>query len=323
MAGGALCQWQQWCQFQFVAMEMTTNAVFSTPFPITFSREDLLNIRQSTPQTFSPVFTHPESFLEVLVGGAAALCGAWRRRRRGKRAGALVKLRERGFRTPLPSLHLANVRSLPNKMDELLLLNRINKDFSGSAALCFTETWLGESTPDSILHLPGFQLHRADRVKELTGKIRGGGICFYINEGWCTDVTVLRITCTPHLESISINCRPFYSPREFSSFILVGVYIPPQACVSEALLQLTDQITSMERKYPDALLIILGDFNKANLSNELPKFRQQIKCPTRDKNTLDHCYTVLKDTYHSVPRAALGLSDHCLVHLLPTYRQTF
>ncbi len=43
--------------------------------------------------------------------------------------------------------------------------------------------------------------------------------------------------------------------------------------------------------------------------------------PTRDGNILDHCYTVLKDAYHSVPRAALGLSDHCLVHLLPAYRQ--
>ncbi len=43
-------------------------------------------------------------------------------------------------------------------------------------------------------------------------------------------------------------------------------------------------------------------------------------CPTRDSNILDHCYTVLKDAYHSVPRAALGLSDHCLVHLLPAYR---
>ena len=110
-----------------VAMEMTTNAVFSRlpPCPITFTREDLLDIRQSTPQTFSPVFTHPE----ILVRSAAALCGAWTSRRQGKRAGALVKLREQGLRTPLPSLHLANVRSLPNKMDELLLLNRINKDF--------------------------------------------------------------------------------------------------------------------------------------------------------------------------------------------------
>ena len=78
-----------------VAMEITTNAVFSTHFPITFTREDLLNIRQSTPQTFSPVFTHPESFLDILFGGAAALCGAWTSRRRGKRAGVLVKLRKR------------------------------------------------------------------------------------------------------------------------------------------------------------------------------------------------------------------------------------
>ncbi len=36
---------------------------------------------------------------------------------------------------------------------------------------------------------------------------------------------------------------------------------------------------------------------------------------------LDHCYTAIKDAYHSVPRAALGLSDHCLVHLILTYRQ--
>ncbi len=48
---------------------------------------------------------------------------------------------------------------------------------------------------------------------------------------------------------------------------------------------------------------------------------QHITCPTRDSNILDHCYTAIKDAYHSVPRAALGLSDHCLVHLIPTYRQ--
>ncbi|KAL0190936.1 hypothetical protein M9458_013634 [Cirrhinus mrigala] len=80
-------------------------------------------------------------------------------------------------------------------------------------------------------------------------------------------------------------------------------------------------ITDMEQRYPDSPLIILGDFNKVNLSCELPKYRQHVKCPTRDSNILDHCYKTIKDAYHSVPRAALGLSDHCLVHLIPTYRQ--
>ncbi len=53
----------------------------------------------------------------------------------------------------------------------------------------------------------------------------------------------------------------------------------------------------------------------------MPNYRQHITCPTRDSNILYHCYTIIKTAYHSVPLAALGLSDHCLVHLIPTYRQ--
>ncbi len=127
--------------------------------------------------------------------------------------------------------------------------------------------------------------------------------------------------CSPNLEALFINSKPFYSLREFSSFILVNVYVPPDACVSAAMQQLAEQISEKEQRYPDSLLIILKDFNQANLSRELPKYRQHVTCPTRDSNILDHCYTIIKDAYHSVPRAALGLSDHCLVHLIPTYRQ--
>ncbi len=93
----------------------------------------------------------------------------------GKRAGTLVKLRQHGLRTLLPSIHLANLCSLPNKTNKLLLLSRTNKDFSNSAALCFTETWLNDAIPDSVLHLPNFQLIRADRDTESTEKSRGGG----------------------------------------------------------------------------------------------------------------------------------------------------
>ncbi len=127
--------------------------------------------------------------------------------------------------------------------------------------------------------------------------------------------------CCYDLETLFINCKPFYSPRAFCSFILVSVYIPPHANARSAVQKLADQITETEQQHPDSVLIILGDFNKANLSRELPKYRQHITCPTRDSNILDHCYTAIKDAYHSDPRAALGLSDHCLVHLIPTYRQ--
>uniref|UniRef100_A0A7N8WMP4 Reverse transcriptase domain-containing protein n=1 Tax=Mastacembelus armatus TaxID=205130 RepID=A0A7N8WMP4_9TELE len=285
---------------------------------LSFTRAELLSIRQHSQDIFPPIFAHSDVLWSVLAGGAAALL---RKRKRGKRADALVKLRQRGLRTALPSIHLANLRSLPNKMDEIHLLIRINKDFSNSAALCFTETWLNGAIPDSALHLPGFQLIRADRNSDATGKSRGGGTCFYINERWCTDATVLKKICCPDLEALFINCKPFYSPREFSSCVLVSVYIPPQARVCDALHQLAEEIANTEQQHPDSVFIILGDFNKAHLSHELPKFRQHIKCPTREGNTLDHCYTTIKDAYHAVPRAALGLSDHCLVHLIPTYRQ--
>ncbi len=101
----------------------------------------------------------------------------------------------------------------------------------------------------------------------------------------------------------------------------MSIYIPPQVHVSSALQKLCDLITDTEQQHPHSLLIILGDFTQANLSRELPKYRQHFTCPTRESNILDHCYTAIKNAYHSFPRAALGISDHCLVHLIPTYRQ--
>ncbi len=209
----------------------------------------------------------------------------FRMHRRGKRASALVKLRQRGFRTVLPGINLVNLRCLPNKTDKLLLFSQTNEDFSNSAALCFTETLLN------------------------------------INERWCTDITVLKKMCCSDCETFVINGKLFYSPWEICSFILVSVYIPPQAHMSLALQKLTDQITDTEQKHPDSVLIILLDFNKANLSRELPKYRQHITCTTRDSNILDPCYTTIKYAFRSVQQATLGLFDHCLVHLIPTYRQ--
>ena len=85
---------------------------------------------------------------------------------------------------------------------------------------------------------------------------------------------------------------------------------------------LADQILCVERTNPDSLVIVLGDFNKGNLTHQLPKYRQLIKFPTREENILDHYYTTVRDAYQTIPRAALGYSDHVMVHLIPPhYRQ--
>ncbi len=112
---------------------------------------------------------------------------------------------------------------------------------------------------------------------------------FYVNKVWSTDVTVISKHCSPDLEYIFINCKPFYSPREFTSFILTAIYIPPSGNVHKVERALADQVLSAELTFPDSLCIILGDFNTGNLSHELSKYRQFIKAPTREQSTLDHC----------------------------------
>ncbi len=127
--------------------------------------------------------THHEIFYRILI--VRMFCWTLVKRFRTRRLGsqpALVKLRQRGFRVALHSIHPANLCSLHNKTDKLLLLSRTNRDFSNSAALCFTETWLNDAIPDSVLYLPNFQLIRADRNAESTGKSRSGGTCLYIKE---------------------------------------------------------------------------------------------------------------------------------------------
>ena len=76
--------------------------------------------------------------------------------------------------------------------------------------------------------------------------------------------------------------------------------------IKKQITKLADQILDVERTNPDSFVIVVGDFNRGNLSHELPKYRQLIKCPTREKNTLDHCYTTLKKAYHAVPTRCIG-----------------
>lgn len=99
--------------------------------------------------------------------------------------------------------------------------------------------------------------------------------------------------CCPHLQALFIYGKLFYSPQECSSFILAGVYTPPQACVSGALQRLANQITSMEQERPDSLLIILGGILKEQTSAMNRTNTDSILSISPGTET--HHHTVLKD----------------------------
>ncbi len=287
-----------------------------------YDRDTLLNIGFSVAQR-KPDF----EFLNAggLFTDTASEPFVWAarpRKRHRKGAGALVRLRRHAFRPPLPTILLANVQSLDNKLCKLRARISYQRETRDCCVICLTETWMSAMVPDSAIELTVFSVHRSDRTKELTGKSRGGCVCFYINNSWCDERNIhsIKSFCSPDLEFHMLLCRPFWLPREFTAVIIKAVYIPPQANTDQALRELYSNISKQETANPDAAFIIMGEVNKANFRTIAPKYFQHIIINTRGDRILDHCYSPFRDAYKSLPRPPFGKSDHFSVLLLP-YRQ--
>ena len=141
----------------------------------------------------------------------------------------------------------------------------------------------------------------------------------YVNNSWCTNTATVDSHCSPDLEYVSVKCRPIYLPREFSVVMITAVYIPPDANAKVANSHLHSSISSQQSKYPDAVHIVAGDFNHADLKTVLPKFYQHVKCTTRGDKTLDKVYSNIKLGYRAKPLPHLGQSDHLSLLLIPAY----
>ncbi len=141
-----------------------------------------------------------------------------------------------------------------------------------------------------------------------------------INRKWCDprNISILSRSCSPHLEHLSIICRPFYLPQEFSSIVITSVYIPPLAWLCPISTMCSVDITTYILTLPSSSP---GTLTKPTSRKSWPNFHQHISCPTRGLNTLDHCYTPLKNAYkaHSLP--AFGKSDHAAIFLTLEYKQ--
>jgi hypothetical protein len=113
-----------------------------------------------------------------------------RPRKRGRKGGVLARLRRRFTKPPLPSIVIANTQSLTNKLDEIRVHCRHDSVYREACLLAFSETWLNDNIPDAEAAISGFTLVRGDRSLADSGKHGGGGVCVYVNNGWCNDITV-------------------------------------------------------------------------------------------------------------------------------------
>ncbi|KAK1784814.1 hypothetical protein P4O66_003478 [Electrophorus voltai] len=278
----------------FLPSDMGFSPSLHTTSRISYSRDALISLNLHSTHLKPSVSPDPRWPTEILRENKR--CGA-RKRPRGKRAGIRNRLRAQAHRAPLPSILLANVQSLDNKLDDLRARIKFQRDIRDCNLLCFTESWLNPAVPNhAIQPAEFFSVHRMDRTAD-SGKSRGGRVCVMVNNSWCNNANVVILTrsCSPNLELLALKLRPFYLPREFTSVIINTVYIPPQANMDTALCELHEALTQFQTQHWDAALIVVGDFNSANLKRAVPNLYQHVTFPTRGNRTLDHCYTPYKD----------------------------
>lgn len=148
------------------------------------------------------------------------------------------------------SILLANVQSFGNKLDELHSHISSQWVLRYCCVFCFIETWLTSNILDRAIQPNCFSMHKLGRLCETTGKVKGGRVCFLVNNLWCTNV---EVTCSLAMEHLTIKCGLFYLPREFPSVLLTAVYIPPQANATAALEELYSAISIYKNQHPHTL----------------------------------------------------------------------
>ncbi|KAI2660444.1 hypothetical protein H4Q32_008007 [Labeo rohita] len=228
-----------------VEWNLTDGAPTSRRLPAALLR--LKNFAHVISDTFKPDPSWPTEILH----GSDNNRGRW-----GTRAGVRNRLRQQA---PLPSILLANVQSLENKLDDLRARVTFQRDVRDCNILCFTETWLTPTVPDRVVTpSDSFLVFHMDRMAE-SNKTKGGGVCFMVTRKWCDARSVSTVSSgySPHLEHLSIKCRPFYLPREFTSVITTVVYIPPDADTGIFLTELHDVLSAFQNKDPNTALIAI------------------------------------------------------------------
>lgn len=149
-------------------------SVFCEPcVSLQYSREFLFLLRNSGGGSVDPLAAFPAEVVQSDFTAANRECASKPKgvRKRGSRGGMRQRLKRQGHRRiPLPTVMLANVQSLRNKLDELRANVKFLKEFREACLLAFTETWLKEQDSYSDLEIDGFgEPYRLDRDPTVNG----------------------------------------------------------------------------------------------------------------------------------------------------------
>lgn len=209
---------------------------------------------------------------------------------------------------------VSNVMSLVPKIDEISYVVTLQD----ADIACFTETWLRDIVDNQVINIPNYTLFRKDRVFA-----QHGGVCLYVKNSINSKELKDLEDPSRNTEVLWSELKPRRLLRGFSRIIIGVVYHPPSADDNYMINYLLDTLGKIECSYPNAGIIITGDFNRLDISQIINHYnlKQLVNFPTRGERTLDLVLTNFEKYYNEPNKLApFGLSDHCTISLYPRQR---
>lgn len=191
------------------------------------------------------------------------------------------------------SFYYQNVRGLRTKLD--ILRSRI--DLFSYDVIMFSETWLSSSVLSQELGFRNYCVFRADRSNLTSHKTNGGGVLIAISNKLSSRVLKPYITCIEHLFVM------IYLGGNVQ--IIVGCsYIPTRD--SDRYSLHTDEITLIKSKYPNAHMVIAGDYNAHDIDWNTDFHQTVPRCASEASKTLLEAFENLKLTQHNKIKNSFG-----------------
>ncbi|EDO29905.1 predicted protein [Nematostella vectensis] len=212
----------------------------------------------------------------------------------------------RGFK-----MAFLNIVSIPNYIDEI----RISHLFKSFDLLSFSETRLDSTFSDGEVRIPGYDIIRKDRNRNV------GGVCLYLRSSinYC-----IRNDLVP--DSVEAVCVEITKPHSRPFF--VSIIYRPESPIDyfNDLEQLIKAVDDVNKEH-----VMLGDLNcclvKRPIENKTKRLKkiyetyqlsQLLNEPTRitmhSKSLIDHFVTSCPKKINSSGVIHLGFSDHSLIY---------
>ena len=201
-----------------------------------------------------------------------------------------------------PNIYLTNLRSIKNKFDEF----QAHISVINPAVIVCTETWLDSSAPTHAFDLFGYDLFRADRIKNSARD----GEAIWARKRFRATPVIMPSLCQAEVCTIQISSM---------QLLISGLYLPPGMASYDFQAFQDTFAESLESslKLVSHKLNVAGDFNQYNdnfLIIEM-SLRNIVHGPTRLNACLDRIYVDRRifnkyDHNDVVIGPPIGNSDH-------------